>query len=392
VGGSWKIATIAGIGVFIHWTFLILLGWIGLTHLMRGDDLIDAVHGFVFIFALFGVVVLHELGHALAARRYGIPTQDITLLPIGGVARLARMPDDPRQELVVALAGPAVNVVLAALCVLAIVLVAGVASFTSAVGSGMGDLGFVAGDYDELPRLSQLPLMGIHFLSKMLVVNVMLVVFNMLPAFPMDGGRVLRALLAMRMDYVRATQMAASIGQGMAVLFGFFGLFFNPFLVFIALFVWLGAASEASMVQVKAGLHGIPVSHAMITDFKTVSPDDRLSVPADHIIAGFQDDFPVIEQGRLVGVLTKTDLLKTLASNGGEGLVRDVMRREFETATPSDMLEPVFFKLQNCACHSIPVVRNSEVVGIVTMENVGEFLSIKGALQPTSARPPTGER
>jgi Zn-dependent protease len=346
----------------------------------------------VFIFALFGVIVLHELGHALAARRYGIPTQDITLLPIGGVARLARMPDDPRQELVVAIAGPAVNVVLAALCVVGIVLVVGVASFTSAVGSGMGELGFVAENYDELPRLSQLPLMGISFLSKMLVVNVMLVVFNMLPAFPMDGGRVLRALLAMRMDYVRATQTAATVGQVMAVLFGFVGLFSNPFLVFIALFVWLGAASEASMVQVKAGLQGIPVSHAMITDFKTVSPDDLLSVPADHIIAGFQDDFPVIEQGRLVGVLTKTDLLKTLASNGGDGLVRDVMCREFETATPSEMLEPVFFKLQNYACHSIPVVRNTEVVGIVTMENVGEFLSINRAVQPASDRAPTRER
>jgi CBS domain-containing protein len=170
----------------------------------------------------------------------------------------------------------------------------------------------------------------------------------------------------------------------MAILFGFVGLFFNPFLVFIALFVWLGAASEASMVQVKAGLQGIPVSHAMITEFRTVSPDDRLSDAADHVIAGFQVDFPVSDQGRLVGVLTKTDLLKKLADNGGEGLVRDVMRRDFETATPSDMLEPVFFKLQDGACHSIPVVRNADIVGIVTMENVGEFLSIKRALQPTS--------
>ena len=280
MGGSWRIGTVTGIGIYLHWTFLILLGWIGVSYVVRGDDLGDALHGIILIIALFGVVVLHELGHALAARRYGIPTKDITLLPIGGVARLERMPEEPKQELVVALAGPAVNVVLAILCVVGIVVFVGIAKVVASVDAGVNELGVLMENQQRLETLSDVPL--VSFLSNMLVVNVMLVVFNLLPAFPMDGGRVLRAVLAMNMDYVRATQTAATVGKAMAVLFGFLGLFFNPFLVFIALFVWLGAASEASMVQVKSGLHGIPVAQAMVSEFRTLAPHDQLGEAAPY--------------------------------------------------------------------------------------------------------------
>lgn len=379
--GSWRIGSLTGIGIYVHWTFLILLAWVGLTHFTQGNDLADALHGLVFIVALFSIIVLHELGHALAARRYGIPTKDITLLPIGGVARLERMPEEPKQELAVAIAGPAVNVVLAGLCVLGIMALAGVGQFGVTLDTGAGELGFLYEDHESVSALSEIPLLGAAFLAKMLIVNVMLVVFNLLPAFPMDGGRVLRALLAMKLDYVRATQTAASVGQGMALLFGFLGLFFNPFLVFIALFVWMGAASEASMVQVKAGLQGVPLTHAMITEFRTLTPSDQVGAAAGHVIAGFQHDFPVLEDGRLVGVLTKSDLLKSLASEGVHEPVSAVMRQDFETADPADMLDSVFSRLQQCDCHAIPVVRNGQLFGIVTMESVGEFMAIQKAVR-----------
>ncbi len=354
---SWKFMRIAGIDVYMHATFLILLGWVGVSHYIQRFSIADAWSGVIFIIALFGIVVLHELGHALMARRFGIRTRDITLLPIGGMARLERMPDDPKQELLVALAGPAVNVVLAA-----VLFVGFMPSIT-------------------LTALMDVRPVGGKFLASLMWVNVMLAVFNLIPAFPMDGGRVLRSLLAMRMDYLRATQIAAATGQGLALVFGFVGLFTNPFLVFIALFVWMGAAGEASMVQIKSALGGIPIRHVMITDFRTLAPQDPLTNAVEHILAGFQEDFPVLEDGHLVGVLTRTDLMKALAQRGQNTSIAEVMQRQFRTADPSEMAETVFARLQECECHSLPVIQGELLVGIVTAGNVGEFLMIQAALR-----------
>jgi CBS domain-containing protein len=185
----------------------------------------------------------------------------------------------------------------------------------------------------------------------------------------------------MRIDYVRATQVAASIGQGLALIFGFIGLFWNPFLIFIALFVWMGAAGEASMVQMKSALGGIPISRALITDFRTLSPDDTLQVAGEHVLAGFQHDFPVVRDGHLVGVLTRAALLAALAQQGRAVLVSQAMETTFETADPAEMLEGVFGRLQTCGCHSLPVLRSGRLVGIMTMENIGEFMMIQSALR-----------
>jgi Zn-dependent protease/CBS domain-containing protein len=354
---SWRIGSVAGIPIYMHATFLILVAWIAYIYYQQQQSMADVVKGVLFIASLFGIIILHELGHALVARRYGIRTRDITLLPIGGIARMERMPDDPVQELLVALAGPAVNVVLAILLAAILISASGLAS--------LGDLDFVAGG----------------FLANMVAVNVILAIFNLLPAFPMDGGRVLRALLAMRMDYVRATQRAAHVGQAMALLFGLFGLLsLQPLLIFIALFVWMGAAQEASMAMMKSAISGIPVIRAMITEYHTLAPADPLQRAIDHILAGFQQDFPVVDEGTVVGMLTQSNLLAALAHEGHQSLVGDIMQTEFPTADPAEMLDGVVPRMQASQCRSVPVVREGHLVGIMTMDNLGEFLTIQALL------------
>ena len=353
---SWKLGRFAGIDVYMHATFFLLIGWIALSHWLQARSLAATLAGVGFILALFVCVILHEYGHALTARRFGIRTRDITLLPIGGLARLERMPEKPMQELWVALAGPAVNVVIAALLFAWLLLTNG------------------------LEPLRSLGVAGGSFVERLLVANVFLVLFNLLPAFPMDGRRVLRALLASRMEYTKATQTAASVGQGMAFLFGLVGLFVNPFLLFIAFFVWIGAAQEASSVQMKSSMAGIPVARAMVTDFRTLSASDPLSRAVELILRGSQQDFPVMADGGVVGILTKTDILAALARHGESQLVAGVMKREFQLVDSHDMLETALERLQECRCHTMPVLHGGELVGLVTTDNLGEFMLVQAAL------------
>jgi len=222
----------------------------------------------------------------------------------------------------------------------------------------------------------------------LMTVNLFLAGFNLIPAFPMDGGRVLRALLAMRLEYTRATQIAAGIGQGMALLFGLIGLFSNPFLVFIALFVWIGAQQEASMVQMKTALGGIPVGRAMLTEYHTVSPHNNLAQVVELLLGGSQHNFPVVDEGRVVGVLTRNDLFSVLNQRNTSTLVSDVMRRDFETVDANDMLEPAFNRLQSCNCGLFPVLRNGQLVGLLTAENIGEFLMIQAARERRDRKQP----
>jgi CBS domain-containing protein len=223
------------------------------------------------------------------------------------------------------------------------------------------------------------------FLERLMMVNLFLAAFNMLPAFPMDGGRVLRAILARRMEYARATHVAANVGQGMAFLFGFMGLFGNPMLLFIALFVWIGAAQEATTVQMKSALGGIPVARAMLTDFRTLQPGDTLARAAELILAGSQHDFPVVDGGRVIGVLTRADLIGALSAQNTRKPVADVMQREFLVADSNEMLEGALERLQACACHTLPVMRDGQLVGLVTMDNIGEFVLIHAALSGKQA-------
>jgi Zn-dependent protease/predicted transcriptional regulator len=353
---SWKIGRIAGIDLYVHATFFLLILWVVLLHASQGRSLQAVLSGVSFILVLFACVVLHEFGHALTARRFGIPTKDITLLPIGGMARLERMPDKPWQEFWVAMAGPLVSLAIAAAIYLAL---------------------FLAGGFQPVTGLS---ITGGPFLERILVANVVLAVFNLVPAFPMDGGRVLRALLATRLDHVRATQIAASVGQGLALVFGLFGLFFNPFLLFIAFFVWIGAAAEAHSVQIKDAFSGIPIRAAMQTDFTTLTTEQTLGDAVKVILAGSQHDFPVMWGDRVMGILTKGALFAGLTQYGAEELVTKVIEREFQTAEPNEMLETVLTRLATAPARVIPVLQDGSLVGLVTAENLGEYMMIQNAL------------
>ena len=359
---SWKIGQLAGIELRIHATFLLLLGWVWASYWMAGKTMEALLAGVGFIVALFAGVVLHEMGHALAARKFGVQTRDITLLPIGGVARLERMPEESRQELWVALAGPAVNAAIAAILTSWLALTHGWAPF------------------------SQLSVVAGSLLERLLLANISLVLFNLIPALPMDGGRVLRALLASRMAYARATRIAASTGQALAMALGFIGLFTNPMLLFIGLFVWIGASQEADAVQTRSALSGTPAQAAMLTDFEELQSGDTLADAVRFTLRGSRHDFPVLDAGRVTGILTRNDLLGALAAHGQDHPVTAVMRREFLIAESTEMLEIVFQRLQECDCHTMPVVHNGRLVGLITMDNLGEYLLIEAALQKREPR------
>lgn len=358
--GSLTLLRVAGIRIAVHWTFVLILIWVMYRYAgtVETDKFAAAMRGLGFVLAVFGCVVLHELGHALTAKRFGINTRDITLLPIGGVARLERMPEDPTQELIVAVMGPVVNVVIAAAIFLAL---------------------FLTGRMGELVNIDSIT--G-NFWAQLLWVNVFLVAFNLLPAFPMDGGRVLRALLHYNMDYARATRIAATVGQVMALLFGIMGLFIgNIFLVVIAIFVYLGAMAESQFATTKSYTHHVPLRDVMITNYRALSPDSTLEDAITLLLRGEQQDFPVVDNGRLAGILPRGALLHALESGRRDVAVREVMRTDCEVMEDTESLDRVLERLRAGSCPMLPVTRNSEVVGIITLENIAEWTMIQTALQ-----------
>lgn len=354
---SWKIGEVAGIGLYVHATFWLLILFILFMNWSHGHNLVTAFYGAAFVLVIFGCITLHELGHALMAHRFGVRTRDITLLPIGGLARLERMPDDPIQELWVALAGPAVNVGIAALLYVVIV----------SAGRGVS--------------FDQFEWFGGNFLNKLMVVNLWLVAFNMIPAFPMDGGRVLRSLLARRLEFGKATRISARIGQGIACAFGLAGLFTDPFLIFIALFVWSGAEQEASTAGMHISVGDIPVQHIMLRDFHTLRPDDTLADAVNHVLSGWREDFPVVFGDHVLGMLTREDMTKSLSQGGPQTRVRDSMRRDIPTVDPRLRLEQALVLIRETNSRSLPVEHEGRLVGLLTLDNVGEFLSIHSALR-----------
>lgn len=364
--GAWRMATVAGIDIFVHWTFLLLPAVIAAQALLASGlepaaRVRIAVFNVSLVLTMFVCVVLHELGHALMARRFGVGTRDIVLLPIGGVARLERMPRNPVQELWIALAGPAVNVVIAAI-----------------LGGALLALGALRGDWGAMLRAEG----GLNFLASVAAVNVGLVVFNMIPAFPMDGGRVLRSLLAMAMPYERATRIAANIGQLAALGFVVLAVvMMNPFLLLIAAMVFFGAGAEASHAQALARLRGLTARDAMMTEFAVVAPDDTLGRAAELLLAGSQAEFPVVEaDGRYVGMLSRQRLLDSLAANGPDAPVSLAAQTDAPTFNESLGAAELFEQMQSSGATAATVVRDGRIVGLVSRENLADLLDLSAAM------------
>jgi Zn-dependent protease len=361
MSASLNLGRYAGIKVQIHWTFWLLFLFIGFMVISNEGGVEDLLWNFLFIFALFFCVVLHEYGHALAARRYGIGTRSITLLPIGGVASLKDMPDDPKQEFIIAIAGPLVNVVIALL----LYLVVPVDTFM----------------VDD-PELFEEQLSGINasnFLFYLLMVNVVLVVFNMIPAFPMDGGRVFRAILSTRMSRVQATKTATALGKFLAMVFFLFGLFSNIILAVIAVFIYFGAHSENIMIQQISLLQGNDIRDAMITDFTTLKPDETLQHAVDRILASTEQDFIVSANGEPLGILFMADLAQALREKSRETLIKDVMTEKFITLDAASPLPSAYRQLRRGDRNFFPVMENGKLVGVLDMNNINEFLTLRAA-------------
>lgn len=362
---SWSIpiGTVKGTVIRLHLTFLLFLLWIGLVHHARGGTE-AAIEGVLFMALLFACVLLHEFGHIAAARRYGVATPDVVLLPIGGVARLERVPEEPAQELVVALAGPAVNLAIA----LVLYLVLG--GFLPREGMAVQD-----------------PAIGMA--ARLLWANLFLALFNLVPAFPMDGGRMLRAFLAYRMGYARATRIAASIGQGLAFLLGLMGLMGgNPIFLFIAVFVWLAASSESHAVQMREVARGMITDDAMITRFERLGPASRVEDAVQCLIRTTQHEFPVVDDsGCLIGLLTRDELIRALREHGPETPVTEVMRRDIPTLRHRRGLDEALRLMQQGRLPAVGVTDAADrLIGFVTPENIGEMMMVEAA-RPARGRP-----
>ncbi|HQU71118.1 MAG TPA: site-2 protease family protein [Calditrichia bacterium] len=350
---TWQIGRVAGINLYLHYSFLILVGYFFFVDLSRGRDAWFFVWDLFLLAAAFSIVVLHELGHALMARRYGISTRHITLLPIGGVAQLSHLPDDPLEEMAVAFAGPAVNLFLAVL---------------------MG-----------IPTLLLYPLHQLlvpafvyeNLLAVLAIMNLLLGLFNLIPAFPMDGGRILRALLATRMKSLPATRAAVYLGRVMAVLVGILGIFIDPILILVAVFVWIAGGREYEQVSQRERSAGIMVEDLMERRFVVLSPSDSVSAAAELIERFGQGVIPVVvEKRRLVGLISETDV-QNLVLGGREGrLLEDLMRRQFPVVSPEDHLERAMTLFDSSGLSYLPVVKGERIEGILRLSDVDDFLDV----------------
>ncbi len=356
---SLYLGSISGIKIFIHWTFLILIAWIFLMYYRVGNGLSAGFSGVFFILVLFACVVLHELGHALMARRFKVLTRDITLYPIGGIASLESMPSEPSQELKVSLAGPAVNIVIGVLIWL----------YLKATHR-MPDFGAIrTGNLTDLP-----------FAFSVMYANIILALFNLIPAFPMDGGRVFRSLLAMKMDKMKATAIAAKTGQFLAIIFVFFGFFYDFWLVFIGMFLFLGAGAESKVGEIKGALEGIKVKDVMMTKYTVLSTENNLQEASANLINTNEKSFIVMKDDSVGGILDFKDIINALHKGDANKKTEAYMKKDFQWLESEDQLSDKFNLISNGKQYLFPVKSNGKLVGIVNTENIDKWVLVNSNL------------
>lgn len=355
--GSFKLGSIAGIGIFIHWSFTLLIAYIVYSNYRAGHNAEQIMWAVIFILSIFVTVFLHELGHALAAKKYNIKTKDITILPIGGLARLERIPEKPKEELIVAIAGPAVNIALA----------------------------LITGLFITLPEIKELTIQlsgGVNqsnFFLNFFIVNIWLALFNLIPAFPMDGGRVLRAILSMKVERHIATKIAARIGQLLAVGFIFLGFYSNPFLIFIGLFIILGAQGEVEMTKVGFMLRGIFVKDIVMKQYETIDENDIVENAVKQLLNGQCKNFLVTSQNNPVGSLSRDEIIEALSNKGNRATIHAVMNKSPLRLSVQEPIEAAYQKMLGNKNGLAIVYDNQQFVGVLDLDNILEFIMIKNA-------------
>lgn len=354
------LGSIAGTDLYIHWTFLLLAVWVFFDSYRTASDWSAALLSLGFLLSVFGSITLHELGHIQVAKRYGCPTRNITLYPIGGVASLEKIPEKPYQELRMAAAGPFVS-----LCIAAVLLV-------------------VISISDGVPKFHAMEMLTTqNFLYNLMFVNAALLVFNMIPAFPMDGGRIFRALLAMRYDRVKATRIAATTGYVIALMGIAAGLFVSGWLVIIGIVVIIGARGELFMEYNRAVLRGHAVADAMLSDYTVLLPHDSLGHVSKLLIAGREKNFIVQNGDSHFGAVSLADVMSGLQSGGSGNQVKQIMHVDVPAVDIKASLQEAFHVMIAKGYAICPVTASGKMVGVLEVENVNEFVALHLAKERT---------
>lgn len=377
MSGSLRLFRVWDIDVQVHWSFLLILVYGAFVYGGGAPFPLGAAYGVLVVLLLFTCVLLHEFGHALTAKYFKVNVPFITLLPIGGVAQLERMPRRPIQEFLIAVAGPAVNFVLAILLLPLVVIT---------ISMGMRN-GLLSGNLNSLMAMLQRPSLS-GLLLYLLATNVLLGLFNLLPAFPMDGGRILRALLAMTMRYVRATRIAVTVGRGMALLFAIWGIVtVNIFMLLIAFFVYVGGRGELEAVESRYVLKDYRVREALNPGARSLYTSEKLSQAVDYIMTTYQADFPVFDlANNFVGVLTRPRLVQTLRERGSEDRVVEAMQPadRVPVVHPGDSLADVWDRLMEERSRVAAVKEGGRFLGLITIDDITELIQVMGAAKERS--------